>query len=118
MVASPGMADVERETIIGRRTTIRDVPDRGPTLDVRGTPYPPYIIGEEQRIRWDQCTLAAMALSVQGEPDGRIDWRFVLYTTRVLYGDPQFTSGTAEELATMEAEAVEMGMLARRGAAD
>ena len=57
-------------------------------------PFPSYVQSEEERQRWRVCAALAIAASVECEPDGRPDARFVRYGTRGLYhsdmstGDP------------------------------
>jgi hypothetical protein len=89
------------------------VSESGSPLDVRGTPYPPYVSSTEERLRWDQATLVALATSAAHEEAGQADLAFVWHTSRAIYNDPEFATGTAEELASMVDDAVELGFLAR-----
>jgi len=90
-------------------------------LDVRGTPYPPYVQTDEQRRRWDWATLIALGINKQAVDAGSAysfpDMTFVWHETRAIYQDGMFTTGTAEEFEAGLQTAVEAGLVPRRGEA-
>ena len=73
-------------------------------------PFAPYVQSEEQRRRWKVCGAISLAASMQHEPDGLPDARFVWYATRGLYNsdeptgdpDPQEVRAVDEFLASLE----------------
>lgn len=89
-------------------------PGAPPWLDVRGTPYPPYVLGEEKRRRWDQATLIAIATAAQFEEDGQFDTTFVWHAARSIYQDPKVEPWSEAELAEAEAGAVGAGVIEPR----
>jgi hypothetical protein len=54
-------------------------------------PFPPYVQGEDARLRWKVCAATALACSAQYEPDGRPSASFVWTTTRALYNSDEPT---------------------------
>ncbi len=81
-------------------------------LDVRGTPYPAYVLTDDERRRWDFATLLAIAHSDLGS--GRLDPAFVWQTTRSLYRAQEFETGTQAQFEEAFAEAVEWGLVEPR----
>jgi hypothetical protein len=57
--------------------------------DVLGTPHPPYVHGDEEKLRWNCCALAAAGVAFQNAPDDPgIRSRFVVSAVRACYRDP------------------------------
>ena len=80
-------------------------------MDVRGTPFPPYVNTDEERRRWDQSTLLAIGLSARYEEHKAYDAVFVLYTTRWFYRKPEMELWPREDLVRMKAEAAALGLV-------
>jgi hypothetical protein len=68
----------------------------GEGYDVRGTPYPPYVISEEERRRWDWSTLLALGMSRVYSND-HPDNTFIWFSTRSIYENPVYEMGTPAE---------------------
>ena len=47
--------------------------------------YPPHVVDEDDRRRWDRCHQVATTMSETCESSGVADARFVWYTERSLY---------------------------------
>jgi hypothetical protein len=85
----------------------------GGGCDVRGTPYPPYVISAEELRRWDWSTLLALGLSRAHSID-HPDNTFIWFTTRSIYENPVYEVGTEAEFEEDVVAAVEYGLIVPR----
>jgi len=54
-------------------------------------PTPPWVQGDDERLRWRVCAALSLAASAQYEPDGRPDPRFTWIATRALFNSDEPT---------------------------
>jgi hypothetical protein len=78
--------------------------------DVLGGGYPSGITTIDERRRWNQARLVALALARTSEPD-MPNTEFIYRTARSIYGATEFAAGTEEELAAEIADARAEGWL-------
>ena len=70
------------------------------TRDVLGTPYPPYIQTEDEKLRWNWCALVAAGIAADQEPeDPAARSAFIIPAIRTYYNEPTITCGEDERLA-------------------
>ena len=83
-----------------------------PQLDVAGDPYPPWVAGGDQQLRWDMARLNATAVSAGQEEGGQPNAIFVWYAARALFDDRHLPLGPRDEVMALITRAKERGLLA------
>ncbi len=74
-------------------------------VDVRGTPFPPYVVTEQDRRRWDQAILMAIELSGPFEGGKAYDAAFIVGATRSIYRNRKIELWAPVVLARAKADA-------------